>query len=223
MIKAFIFDFDGLIIDTETSCYLSWKTIYQRYAVDLPLSEWIKCVGSSNDRFDPIQFLKSKTIKNLPETLEGEQYQIHYQTSQSYPVLPGVLTYLNFARENDIKLAVASSSPASWVYAHLKQKELLPYFDEIVTSDDVVHVKPAPDLFLKVKEKLNINDYEGIVFEDSEHGIDAATQANLFTVAIPNQITALSDFRKATLVLTKMDQFSPESLINNLQNNHSIN
>lgn len=219
MIKAFIFDFDGLIIDTETSCYQSWEGIYKRFDVDLPLEEWIKCVGSSNSQFNPIQYLKSKTNKKfMGNELEKEQLNNHYNNSLNAPILPGVMTYLNFAKKNHLKLAIASSSPYWWVSQHLQKKNILNMFDEIISSDDVNHVKPAPDLFLKAKEKLQISDYQGLVFEDSEHGIHAAFSAKLYCVAVPNPITRYSDFNKANIVINSLDRENPSALLKSLEN-----
>lgn len=221
MIKAFIFDFDGLIIDTELSCYDTWQDIYKQFNTDIPLSEWIKCVGGDNSKFDPIIYLKSKT--NLlfdEEKIQKEQLKKHQERSASMPILPGVISLIKYAKENELKLAVASSSSFRWVSYHLKHKKIFDYFDTIITADDVNKVKPAPDLFLKAKENLGISDFEGIVFEDSAHGIHAATEANLYTVAAPNQITKFSDFSNATLIVNTLDEISPENIIKNLSDNH---
>jgi HAD superfamily hydrolase (TIGR01509 family) len=219
MIKAFIFDFDGLMIDTEYSSYQTWLEIYQKYQIDLPMSEWIKCVGSSNDDFDPIRYLRTKTKVKLDENrLRKEQLIAHKNISETMPVLPGVKEFIQFAKQNHIMLAVASSSSYRWVSTHLVKKNLLSLFDLIVTADDVDRVKPAPDLFIKVKEGFGLEDYEGIVFEDSAHGIEAAKIANLYTVAVPNQITKNLNFDKADILLDSLNSITPNQLLNQLNN-----
>ncbi len=223
MIKAFIFDFDGLMIDTEISSYQTWADIYHTYQVNLPMTEWIKCVGSSNDEFDPIRYLKTKTDAYLDETqLRKQQFESHHNVSQSMPLLPGVETYLNYAKQNNIKTAVASSSSYSWVSSHLKTKEILTKFDLIITADDVEQVKPAPDLFIKVKEELDLKDFEGVIFEDSAHGIQAGFFSKLYCVAVPNTITQGLNFDKADLVLKGLDTISPTELLR-LLSTHKTN
>ena len=220
MIKAFIFDFDGLIIDTEFSSYKTWLSIYNKYDVELPMSEWIKCVGGSNDRFDPIAYLKSKTNAILNEKqLREEQFKTHKYLSETMPLLPGVEEYFYFAKHNNIKLAVATSSSYKWVSLHLQKKKLLSLFDLIITADDVHQVKPAPDLFLKVKGAFGLKDFEGIVFEDSAHGIEAASLAKLYSVAVPNTITKYSNFEKANLKLDSLASITPKQLLQQF-NNH---
>jgi putative hydrolase of the HAD superfamily len=220
MIKAFIFDFDGLIIDTEYSSYQTWADIYQTYQIDLPMREWIKCVGSSNDEFDPIRYLRTQTNTFLDETqIRKEQFETHRSISHTMPIMPGVETYLNYAKQNYIKTAIASSSSYNWVASHLETKGLLSRFDLIITADDVERVKPAPDLFLKVKEELGLKDYEGVIFEDSAHGIEAAVLANLYAIAVPNRITKHLNFAKAHLVVKGLDALEPPELLRQL-NSH---
>jgi putative hydrolase of the HAD superfamily len=183
------------------------------------MSEWIKCVGSSNDDFDPIRYLRTKTKVKLDENrLRKEQLIAHKNISETMPVLPGVKEFIQFAKQNHIMLAVASSSSYRWVSTHLVKKNLLSLFDLIVTADDVDRVKPAPDLFIKVKEGFGLEDYEGIVFEDSAHGIEAAKIANLYTVAVPNQITKNLNFDKADILLDSLNSITPNQLLNQLNN-----
>ncbi len=211
MIKAFIFDFDGLMIDTEYSSYQTWLAIYQKYQIDLPMTEWIKCVGSSNDEFDPIRYLKTKTNRLLDESqLRKQQFENHHSISHTMPILPGVETYLHYAQQNNIQLAVASSS------SYLGTKGLLSEFNLIITADDVAQVKPAPDLFLKVKEELGMSDFEGVIFEDSAHGITAAVLSKLYCVAVPNRITQGANFDEANLVVKGLDTLEPPELLRQL-------
>jgi HAD superfamily hydrolase (TIGR01509 family) len=217
MIKAFIFDFDGLIIDTEYPNYQTWVDIYHKFKADLPLNEWIKCVGSSNEAFDPIRYLRTKTNTILDETkIQKDQFETFLAITDTLPVLPGVETYFAYAKQNNLKLAVASSSSLQWVSRHLETRGLLPIFDLIITADDVERVKPAPDLFLKVKEQLGLQDYEGVIFEDSAHGIEAAVLANLYAIAVPNRITKHLNFDKANLVVKGLDTLEPPELLRQL-------
>jgi HAD superfamily hydrolase (TIGR01509 family) len=111
-------------------------------------------------------------------------------------VLPGVVDILNAARDHRLGLAVASSSPHSWVDSHLSRLGLFDRFDRIICADDVPagRTKPNPDLFLKALDALGARADEAVVFEDSPNGVKAARAAGIFVVAAPNPVTALLEF-----------------------------
>lgn len=220
MIKAFIFDFDGLIIDTETATYQSWEEIYKTYNINLPLSKWELIIGTSNHAFDPLEYLAEQTSINLdkPEILSRYENNLRDQT-RSLSILPGVLRYLTWAKKNLLTIALASSSSNSWVTSNLKRLGIDNMFDVIRTSDDVENVKPNPELFLSVKTHLNIEDYEAVVFEDSQNGVIAANKARFFTIAVPNAMTKNMDFSVANFILNSLDAVAPQNLVKILENN----
>ena len=137
------------------------------------------------------------------------------------PVMPGVLDYLDTARQRGISLAVASSSSSSWVYGHLTRLGLLDYFSCLRTSDDVRHAKPDPELYLSALKCLDIPAHEALAFEDSPHGITAAKQAGLYCVAVPNDLTRRLETGHADLTLNSLLDMSLEQLMERA-NNHSV-
>lgn len=220
MINTFIFDFDGLILDTELACYQTWVDIFKTYHANLPLEEWIICVGSTEEAFDPIKYLKQITkIKSLAanEILHLHDKEYRKRTGK-LEIKPGVLDYLEWARKNQYNIAIASSSDKDWVISHLENLKIIQYFDLIKTSNDVVNVKPDPELFLSVKKYFRINDFEAVIFEDSLHGINAGLASNLFTVAVPNELTKNSDLSAAHLIITGLDAIAPAKLLKTLEN-----
>ena len=220
MIKAFIFDFDGLILDTETATYQLWVDIYEQYNIELPLSKWELIIGSSNHAFDPLDYLADHASVNLDKQDIMSRFEKSLlEKTRFLPVLPGIMTYLNWARRNHLSIALASSSSKLWVTTHLKLLEIDKMFDVIRGSDDVEKVKPDPELFLSVKTYLDLDDYEAIVFEDSRNGIIAANKAGFFTIAVPNTITKKMDFSVADLVLNSLDAVEPKNLVKILENN----
>ena len=220
MIKAFIFDFDGLILDTETATYQLWVEIYEQYNVDLPFSKWELIIGSSNHAFDPIAYLDEHVSFNLDKRDIMSRFEKSLlEKTRFLPLMPGIMKYLNWARENHFSIGLASSSPKLWVTTHLKQLEIDKFFDVIRCSDDVENVKPDPELFLSVKTYLDLDDYEAIVFEDSRNGIIAANKAGFFSIAVPNAITKKMDFSVADLVLNSLDAVEPQNLVKILENN----
>ncbi|PKO18306.1 MAG: hypothetical protein CVU39_02385 [Chloroflexi bacterium HGW-Chloroflexi-10] len=214
MIKAFIFDFDGLMVDTEIACYQAWLDIYGQFNADLPFLEYSKCIGTSELAFDPFNYLIDKTGKNLDRINTYQLHQRAYRAvTKKLPLMPGIQNYLDWAKSNQIKLAVASSSNRNWVLSHLSDLGVLPYFNAIMTSDDVHNVKPDPELFLKAAQAIGISSYEALIFEDSQNGIKAATLAHQFAIAIPNQLTKQMDLSGADLILTGLNNIQPEQLV----------
>jgi len=220
MIKTFIFDFDGLIIDTELICYQTWVDIYQLFQAFLPLEEWIVCVGTSDEAFDPIGYLKQIT-KN--DNLDGKKISKMHDNefrkrTRNLLIKPGVLDYLEWAKNNQFNIALASSADQDWVISHLENLRILQYFDLIKTNNDVEKVKPDPELFLSIKSSLQLNDFDAVIFEDSKHGIDASLASNLYTVAVPNELTKNLDLSAAHLIINGLDSITPPKLLKSLEN-----
>ncbi len=204
-IKGLVFDFDGLILDTEMPVFRSWQEIYRSYNLDLPLEEYAKCIGSSNQIFDPLTHL----AKKLPFEIDGLklkqiQQQRELQLLADEAILPGVESILQEAWKIGLPCAIASSSDRHWVIWNLERIGLKQFFPVIVTADEVERVKPHPDLFLRALDGLKILAKEAIGFEDSPNGINAAKQAGIWIVGIPNQLTRQLDISHADLVYNSM-------------------
>lgn len=212
-IKALIFDFDGLILDTETPEFESWQTIFNKYGYDLPFSEWKKCVGSSNQDFDPATYLEQLIGKPVnKKKVEHERRILSLGRIVKLPPLPGVETMIKSAHSRGIKLAVASSSSSEWVWLNLSRLGLHQYFDSICGGNEVPAVKPDPALYLKAMSELEVQPHEAIVFEDSPNGIIAAQRAGVFCVAIPNPISIQMGVDHADLVIKSMADISIDKL-----------
>ncbi|MEW6406804.1 MAG: HAD family phosphatase, partial [Chloroflexota bacterium] len=170
-IKALIFDFDGLILDTETPEVDVWSEIYAEHGFDMPFDLWAETIGG----YGTSTFNAATHLNQLVgERLDLDALHIRYQAESrkriaANPIRDGVLDYLTAAHRLDIRCAVASSSSHRWVDTHLARLGLIHQFDRIVCSDDIPHgrTKPNPDLFLKALEQLKVQANEAIVFEDS--------------------------------------------------------
>ena len=171
--KALIFDFDGLILDTEMPDYISWQNVYQDHGVELPLEKWVSIVGGTGESdFDPYDYLEELVGEKVDrEGIWIKRRKSDLELIESQPILPGVEDYLAEASEMGLKLGIASSSPENWVVGHLTRLGLVDNFDAICTADDVEQTKPAPDLFLLAAEKLGVSPENTIVFEDSRNGV----------------------------------------------------
>jgi HAD superfamily hydrolase (TIGR01509 family) len=230
MIRALVFDFDGLILDTEGPVFQSWQELYQEYGCELSFEKWATIIGTAERWFDPLDdletclrrkageanpanqttFLDRQCIK--PRRLQRELDLIHNKSVQ-----PGVRDYLEKAKQFGLKIGLASSSTCRWVTGHLARLDLLDYFDDIQARDDVERAKPDPSLYLAVLGHLGVDPETAVAFEDSPNGILAAKIAGLFCVAVPNPLTRRLSFDHADLCLDSLADVSLEELLTTVE------
>ncbi|HOA25095.1 MAG TPA: HAD family hydrolase [Aggregatilineales bacterium] len=221
MIRALIFDFDGLILDTEKPDYDIWCDIYREYGCELPLDRYLNIIGTSLEQagFVPFEHLVELTGLDLDRAeVEGRAHAGRLALIDAQPVLPGVEAHIQEARARGLKLAVASSSPLAWVERHLRRVGLFDCFDAIITSDDVERVKPAPDLFEAALAALGVAPEEAIVYEDSAHGIEAARAAGIYAVAVPNFLTRHVDLSRANVQISSLADVTLGDLLSGITN-----
>ncbi|GAC1378520.1 MAG: HAD family hydrolase [Ktedonobacteraceae bacterium] len=214
MIQALIFDFDGLILDTEMSSFQTWQEIYHEHDCHLPFAIWATCIGTSAHAFDPCEYLETQIGRPiLREEILLRRRQRHVAIVETQPVLPGVEAYLLSAKQLGLKIGLASSSRHEWVDNHLARLGILAYFDSIKCFDDVKHTKPDPELYLAVLAALKVHADDAIALEDSPHGVVAAQRAGIFCVAVPNPITSQLPLEHADMRLTSLDDVPLERLL----------
>jgi HAD superfamily hydrolase (TIGR01509 family) len=213
MIRAVIFDFDGLILDTEEPVFRSWVEVYEEHGEQLPFERWVEIVGSTTIGFHPQRHLEELIGRPLPQEVLDRRIGRRTEYVQAKELLPGVLQHLEEARTLGLKLGVASSSTTGWVKGHLARLGILDRFHCLRCRDDVANVKPAPDLYLAVLECLGVAAAEAFAIEDSPNGIMAAKQAGLRCVAIPNTITAGLDLSRADVVLGALSEVTLSELV----------
>jgi HAD superfamily hydrolase (TIGR01509 family) len=217
-IRALVFDFDGLIVDTEVPIFRAWQRIYRERGQELPLERWLSIIGTASGPFDPVIDLGKKTDTKLDEqelkALEGLYYQ---EATALQQLLPGVFDYLVDARKLGLKTAIASSSTRKWVMDHLNRFGIGGHFDAIICREDVKRTKPDPDLYLTALQRLGVTPAEAIAFEDSTNGILAAKAAGLFCVVVPNLMTADLDLSEADLRLLTLEAMSLADVLKEAQ------
>lgn len=208
--KALICDFDGLILDTESSEYETWKAIYARYGQVLPLDEWQAVIGLGGEDWPgpcgKLQKLVDETLNC--KVLESEAMEAQRTIWDSLAVEPGVEAHLDAAQAAGLKLAIASSSPRWWVEPHLKRLGLLDRFEVVKTADDVEKTKPDPELYVAAAEALGISPQEAIVYEDSPNGALAGVRAGAFVVAVPGPMTRGLPFEGIAMNLNSLAEVS---------------
>lgn len=198
MIEAVVFDFDGLILDTEITEFLSWQEMYAEWGQEFPLSLWKESIGTAG-YFDPLAYLVERLSQpvDTKELADRRSARERRLVERQY-VLPGVMTYLADARALGLKVGVASSSPRSWVSTHLSRLGLTEHFDVVQCRDDVGNrAKPDPAVYLSVASKLAVAPERCLALEDSPHGAVAAKRAGYRCVVVPNQLTGDLDFAVA--------------------------
>lgn len=210
--QGLIFDFDGLIVDTELAAFQTWQEVYRSHGCTLALDTYAQCIGSPG-AFDSHGHLESQIGRTLDrEAIKTHRRQRYAELTQGQTVLPGVRDYLATAKHRGLKLAVASSSSREWVGEHLSRFGLDVYFDALRCADDAQRLKPDPELYQLALTALGLSPDQAIAFEDSPHGITAAKRAGLFCVAVPNTVTRQLLLEHADLRLESFVEVSFEQL-----------
>jgi HAD superfamily hydrolase (TIGR01509 family) len=213
MIRAIVFDFDGLILDTEEPVYRSWLEVYEAHGEELPFERWVQIVGSTTTGFHPQHHLEERLGRSLPKEVLDRRIGRRTELVLAQKLLPGVVQHIDQAKALELKLGVASSSTADWVRGHLSRLGILEKFDCLRCRDDVANAKPEPDLYIAVLECLGVSATEAIAIEDSPNGVAAAKRAGLRCVAIPNSITAKLDLSGADVLLRSLAEITLADLL----------
>lgn len=221
MIQALIFDFDGLILDTETPEFVCWQNMYREHGFELPLEKWGSIIGGSgHSDFDAAENLSYLSQGQLDsDSLRARNRLESHNIIMAQGPLPGVMEYLKDAKRLGLKLAIASSSHHAWVDDHAKRIGVFDYFDHIIAADDVGfgRTKPNPDLFLTALSRLKVPKEAAIVFEDSPNGVKAANRAGIFVVAVPNSVTSALILEGADLILKSLSDLSLSQLLDKVK------
>ena len=214
MIRALVFDFDGLILDTETPLQLSWEEIYSQVGLSVPPAHWASLLGAAADPPEAYALLEKHLGHPIDRrAIREKRLRRERNLLAAETILPGVRELIGEAGLRGLGLAVASSSDRAWVEQHLRNLDLLSSFDAVLCADDVALTKPDPALYTAALRALGVRADEAIAFEDSAHGAEAACRAGLFTVVIPNRVTQHATFPNADLVVRSIAERSLDEYI----------
>ena len=210
MIRAVIFDFDGLILDTETPLIDAYAEVHRAHDVAFDRAAFIRRVGHAEYAFDPWHGFSPHADR---AALEAERRTHKDALIQQQQVLPGVVPLLDDARRLGLRIGLASNSEHAWVEPHLARLGLLDRFEFLACREDAPSPKPEPDLYRLVLNRFGLRGIEAIAFEDSFTGSLAAKRANLWTVAVPGPSTAHHDLSHADLRVKSLAEVRLENLI----------
>jgi HAD superfamily hydrolase (TIGR01509 family) len=216
VVRALVFDFDGLILDTEGPIFEAWREIYRAHGQDFLPAEWQHVIGQAA-HFDPFDELERRLGRNLDrERLTIDRRVRVRELVEAQPLLPGIVEWRGEARALGIKLGIASNSSREWVLGHLDRLGIGDGWDCVRCAEEVARPKPDPDVYLAVAGCLGVEPEEGVAIEDSPHGVVAAKAAGLYCIAVPNPMTADLDFTGADIRLGSLDELPLTKLVQRL-------
>jgi HAD superfamily hydrolase (TIGR01509 family) len=215
VVRAFLFDFDGLILDTETASRAGWEWLYRQHGHELPPEKWALMVGTV-DGWDIWGHLEELVGRPLDRPSLDEQRYAHEVTLlEAEELRPGIAEYLEAAERHGLKRAIVSSASRRWIDEHLARLERAVGWDAILTADhDATRAKPEPTLYLEALDLLGVRAEEAVAFEDSPNGASAAKAAGIYVVGVPNAVTAdLGLDGVADLVVDSLAELPPDDLL----------
>lgn len=217
-LQGILFDFDGLILDTETPIFQAWKKKFREYGKELRLEDWAEILGKSNDELGPLE----NFFNELPDPEEHKRIQAEVSREERILVLEqqpleGTVELLKKAHQAGLKLGIVSSSDQDWVHGHLERLGLLDYFDHTSCADEVEKAKPDPSLYLLGLQKMKAAPESVVVLEDSPNGVLAAKRAGLYCIAVPNKLTGQLSFKtkggEPDMILSSLGDFPWDDLM----------
>ncbi|MFJ9901097.1 HAD family hydrolase [Streptomyces sp. NPDC091280] len=215
-IKAIVFDFDGLLMDTETTLLACWQYEWRQHGLELDPATFFADHGGD---------ITAERYRQLAEAVgPGFDYEASHARRLAYRdelhnglgLRDGIDAWLAQARDAGLQCAVASSSPAAWVTGMLARVDRLDAFTALAFGNEVAAPKPAPDVYLLALDRLGLRPAQAIAVEDTPHGAAAARAAGLACVAVPNPFAAHSDFTAADLVLPTAADRTLQAVIDTL-------
>lgn len=212
-LRALVFDFDGLILDTETPEFRAWQELFARYGGELTTADWAHVIGSLDSGWNPAVALGRQTGRAYDEAaLRAEWKPRQVELLAAETIRPGVLEVLKEARLRGISLGVASSSRRSWVQGHLERLGIIEFFDAVATGDEVERTKPDPAVYLLALRRLGVDAADALALEDSPNGVRAAQAAGMRCVAVPNDVSRYLDLSAADARLDSLSELDLDAL-----------
>lgn len=209
MPAAFILDFDGLILDTETALLDGWDTVHSNHGLNFDREAGSQVIGHHGVFYDP--------WSQFPTSIDRSQLEAEFEAAkraiiQHQPILPGVVSLLELADRRGIPCAVASNSHHPHVDGHLQRLGLFDRFQTVVCREDVTEPKPAPDVYLATCEQLTVSTKDVLAFEDSGPGHLAAHRAEIKVIVVPNPSTRGRAFPHAHRLLDSLADFNIDDI-----------
>ncbi len=208
MIKAVIFDMDGVMIDSEPIWEKTETILLRKRGIDYNPTYRDKIVGlNQNDSGKLLKetFKLHQTVKELLDERISILLQLY---ERELKLMPGLIVFLKEIRENGLLLALASSSPDRVIKFVLDKFSLNEYFKVVISGDFVELGKPNPDIYLHTSKELGVSTAECVVIEDSINGVKSAKAAGMLCIAVPDKRLNQKEFRIADLVMERLEEIN---------------
>jgi putative hydrolase of the HAD superfamily len=205
---AVIFDFDGLILDTESCEYRAWTEVFRRRGVHLELSEWVKCVGGGPQVWSVEAHLECLLGEPVDRrAVDAEARALRDALLLELTPRPGVVEFLARVERSGRPFGIASSSRHVWVDGHLQNLGWRDRFKVLSTRDRAGAPKPNPATYLLAAQELGVDPTQCLAIEDSRNGMLAGLAAGMSVLVCPNTVTQGMDFSGALAVVDRLDEF----------------
>jgi putative hydrolase of the HAD superfamily len=213
-LEAVVFDFDGLVIDSEWVIYESAVAAFAEHGHTLTLEAWATIVGTSDEAGKWERLCAVVGAEDLTREAYEASYEAQDRSNRdTLPPLPGVVALADALLDAGVPMAIASSSPVEWLVRHIDRLDLARHFPVLVGVDVVGGVgKPAPDVYLRACADLGADPRRAVALEDSVHGLTAAHAAGMAVVAVPGRVTASHDVSAAELVVGSLEDVTVADL-----------
>lgn len=207
--SAVLFDFDGVLVDTEWAIYQAWLRTFRNHGHDLPLEIYTHCIGSDFATWSPKAHLEELSGLAFDwHDLDARRQEEILRDLSGEGTMPGVIALLDQLTADGIRRAVVSSSSHHWVDGWLEKLDFAHHFETVVCRGDAPNIKPAPDLYLEAAKRLGLSPAGCLVIEDSLNGVKAAKAAGMTVWVVPNQVTAGLDFSAADRIFPSLAELA---------------
>ncbi len=205
-LRAILFDFDGVILDTESALFASWQRTCADHNCSLSIEQWAANVGGySYDIFDPLTHIEEQCGYAIDrETVNNARRASYLDDVNQKDAIPGVREAFDACKALGLPLAVVSSSSQNWVHGHLQRLGLYSFVKVFACGNEVSQVKPDPAVYHLALERLQLMPSEVVAIEDSPKGVAAARAAGVYCVAVPNPVTRHSRLKGYTRLLPSL-------------------
>ncbi len=204
--KAVLFDHDGTLVESEAVHHAIWNQVLQPYGVQIPVALFMadfSGVPALTNGYDiKRRYALAPTAIEFADT--KNRLTAEYLATHAFPLMPGVRASLQSVHVAGLRRGVVTGARLFAIASTLRSHALETEFEIVISADDVVHSKPAPDCYLLALERMGLQAHEAVAFEDTEHGVASAVAAGLACVAIPTAMSAVQDFGAATVVVADM-------------------
>jgi HAD superfamily hydrolase (TIGR01509 family) len=205
MISALLFDYDGVLWDSEVAALQSWRETYAEYGQDLDLDDFATRLGTVGgvDLVAQLERLVGTPLDH--KAVERRRWERKIELVRQLKPRPGILTYIAEARDRGLAVALVSTDDTEWIMTGLTILGLQGAFDFIECAEgDRTRAKPSAALYLSALRRLGISQEEAIAIEDSPNGIRSAKAAGVFCLCYANAVTRQLDLSEADVVVESL-------------------